>query len=114
MRTLVDEAVRVSREASLAWAGVCTMLPLLTNPIATEEANRDGFTYVTSRLRFYAELEHLLWPASLRLATRRRWEFEDHLIDLYQYILEFQVRTVLRSYQTRLARLGDDVAKHDV
>ncbi|KAH7304482.1 hypothetical protein B0I35DRAFT_454747 [Stachybotrys elegans] len=114
MRTLVNEAVRVSPEASLAWAGVCTILPILTNPVAAEEANRDGFTYVTSRMRFYAELEHLLWPASLRLAAGLRREFEDHLVDLYQYILEFQVRTVLRFYQSRLARLGDDVVKHEV
>ncbi|RSL81248.1 hypothetical protein CEP52_017242 [Fusarium oligoseptatum] len=114
MKSLVDEAVRVSPEASLVWAGVCTILPLLTNPVAAEEASRDGFTYVTSRMRFYAELEHLLWPASLRLAAGLRWEFEDHLIDLYQHILEFQVRTVLRFYQTRLARLRDDVVKHDL
>ncbi|KAK7393901.1 hypothetical protein QQX98_013314 [Neonectria punicea] len=114
MRTLVDEAVRVSPEASLAWAGVCTILPILTYPVAAEEANRDGFTYVTSRMRFYAELEHLLWPANLRLATGLRREFENHLVDLYQHILEFQFRTVLRFYQTRLARLGDDVVKHEV
>ncbi|KAH7134138.1 hypothetical protein EDB81DRAFT_902970 [Dactylonectria macrodidyma] len=114
MRTLVDEAVRVSPEASLAWAGVCTILPILTNPAAAEEASRDGFTYVTSRMRFYVELERLLWPASLRLATELRGEFEGHLVDLYQHIFEFQVRTVLRFYQTRLARLGDDVVKHEV
>ncbi|KAK6703662.1 hypothetical protein SNK04_013592 [Fusarium graminearum] len=114
MRTLVDEAIKVSPEASLAWAGVCTILPILTNPVAAEEANRDGFTYVASRMRFYVELEHLLWPAGLRLATELRREFEAHLVDLYQYILEFQVRTVLRFYQTRLARLGDDVVKHEV
>ncbi|EXL66943.1 hypothetical protein FOPG_16910 [Fusarium oxysporum f. sp. conglutinans race 2 54008] len=114
MRTLVDEAVKVSPEASLAWAGVCTILPILTNPVAAEEANRDGFTYVASRMRFYVELEHLLWPAGLRLATELRREFGAHLVDLYQHILEFQVRTVLRFYQTRLARLGDDVVKHEV
>lgn len=48
MRALVDKAVRVSRQASLAWAGVCTILPTLTNPVAAEEGNRDGFAYLTS------------------------------------------------------------------
>ncbi|KAH7305578.1 hypothetical protein B0I35DRAFT_362166, partial [Stachybotrys elegans] len=114
MRTLVDEAVRVSPETSLIWAGVCTILPVLTNPVDAEEANRDGFIYVTSRMRFYVELEHLLWPASLSLATELRREFEAHLVNLYEHILEFQIRTVLRFYQTRLARLGDDVVNHEV
>lgn len=62
VKGLVDEAVKVSPEASLAWAGVCVLLSVFTNQSAAEEANRDGLTYVTSRIRFYVELEHLLWP----------------------------------------------------
>ncbi|KAJ4182436.1 hypothetical protein NW759_017133 [Fusarium solani] len=65
-------------------------------------------------MRFYAELGHLLWPASPRLAAELRSEFEDHLVSLYQHVLEFQVRTVLRFQQTRLAKLGKDAVKHEV
>ncbi|RYP68954.1 hypothetical protein DL771_006376 [Monosporascus sp. 5C6A] len=64
MKGLVNEAVRASPEASVAWAGVCVLLPVLTNPSAAEEANRDGLSYVTSRICYYVELERLLWPVN--------------------------------------------------
>ncbi|KAM0540776.1 hypothetical protein ACHAPJ_013507 [Fusarium lateritium] len=114
MKALVDEAVKASPEASLAWAGVCTVLPLLTNPAAAEEAQQEGFTYVTSRMRFYVELEHLLWPASLTEDAGVKLEFENDLVNLYQHILEFQLRLVLRLYETRLRGLKDDVIKHGI
>lgn len=111
MKTLVDEAVRACPEASLIWAGVCTILPILTNPVAAQEAHDNGFTYVTSRMQFYVELEHLLWPTSLRAGLRQ--ELETRLIVLYQQILDFQVRSVIRFYKTQLARLGGDVVQSE-
>jgi len=51
VKDFVGEAVKVSPEASLAWASVCLILPLLTISSAVEQANRDGFTYVTARMR---------------------------------------------------------------
>jgi hypothetical protein len=59
-KNLIGEAVKACPEASIAWAGVCIILPLLTNPSTADEANRDGFTYVTTRMRYYAALEPLL------------------------------------------------------
>ncbi|KAH8746502.1 hypothetical protein F5883DRAFT_700464, partial [Diaporthe sp. PMI_573] len=99
VKGLVDEAVKVSPEASLAWAGVCVLLPVFTNQGAAEEANRNGLTYITSRIRFYVELEHLLWPNNLKSRGLIE-ELKSHLIDLYQHILEFQIKTVLQFYQT--------------
>ncbi|KAK2616856.1 hypothetical protein QQS21_000234 [Conoideocrella luteorostrata] len=114
IKKLIDETVKVSQEASLAWAGVCIILPILTNPVAAEEANRDGFAYVTSRIRFYVELEHLLWPASRGAVARLKEMLKDDLITLYQHILEFQVKTVLRCYEKRLTRLGKDTFKSEI
>lgn len=45
----IGDAVKASPEASIVWAGVCIILPLLTNPQAADESNRGGFTYVTTR-----------------------------------------------------------------
>ncbi|KAH8744548.1 hypothetical protein F5883DRAFT_476236, partial [Diaporthe sp. PMI_573] len=112
VKGLVDEAVKVSPEASLAWAGVCVLLPVFTNQSAAEQANSDGLTYVTSRIRFYVELEHLLWPENLETRGSME-EFESHLIDLYQHILEFQIKTVRRFYQSWLAKAGRDAIRLD-
>ena len=104
------EAVAASPQASSAWAGVCTILPLLTRPIAAEQANRDGFTYVTARMRYYVALEPLL------LSQRRgsgiqsdvQEQIEARVLDLYQCILEFQFRSVLRFYRHAFYNFGQD------
>ncbi|KAH8180100.1 WD domain, g-beta repeat domain-containing protein [Sarocladium implicatum] len=107
---LVTEAVKVSPEASLAWAGVCVLLPVLTNPEAAEEANRTGLTYVTSRVRLYVELEHLLWPESLQEPGLKK-QLESLIIELYVHIVEFQIKTVLRFHDTWLTRMRHDILR---
>ncbi|KAB5542898.1 hypothetical protein GE09DRAFT_1289546 [Coniochaeta sp. 2T2.1] len=59
-KSWIGEAAKASPDASVAWAGVCLILPLLTNAKTADEANRDGFTYVTTRMRYYAALEPLV------------------------------------------------------
>lgn len=107
MKGFIDEAVKVSPEASLAWAGVSLILPILTIPSAAEKANNDGFTYVISRLRYYVELERLLWPASLDHDGLKA-ELEDHFVKLYQRMLDFQIKSVLRFYGTWVKNLWGD------
>ncbi|KAI8280633.1 hypothetical protein K4K60_004734 [Colletotrichum sp. SAR11_57] len=112
MKGLIDEAVKASPEASLVWAGICVLLPVFTNPSAAEEANRDGLSYVTSRLRYYVELECLLWLRPLaNLGLRAK--FDDHIVELYQRILEFQIKTVLRFYRKWVKKLVSDIIQHD-
>ncbi|KAI0398779.1 ankyrin [Xylaria palmicola] len=105
-KDLIGEAVKLSPEASIAWAGVCIVLPLLTNPKVAEEANRDGFTYVTTRMRYYTELEPLLQRLGRNPEVSRALivEANNHIVELYQHILDFQIRSVLRFYQSCLRR----------
>lgn len=105
---LVAEAVKVSPEASLAWAGVCVLLPVFTIPQAAEEASRSGLAYVNSRVHYYVELEHLLWPSNLQ-EPRLKTQLEKHIIDLYLHIVEFQIKIVLRFHDTWLARFRHDI-----
>ncbi|KIH87084.1 hypothetical protein SPBR_05000 [Sporothrix brasiliensis 5110] len=98
----VGNAVQASPQASIAWAGVCLILPLLTNPTTAAEARRDGFTDVTARMRYYVALEPLLRRLGQNslVAETVMSETNGHLIDLYQLILEFQLCSVLRFYQS--------------
>ncbi|RWA09407.1 hypothetical protein EKO27_g5694 [Xylaria grammica] len=110
-KNLISEAVKQSPEASIAWAGVCMILPLLTNPEAAQAANRDGFTYVTARMRYYTELE----PLVRRLGEDPLMaKVTDQTVVLYQLILEFQILSVLRFYKSSLGRYASDVMQtHD-
>lgn len=105
MKAFIGEAVRVSPEASLAWTGVCIVLPIFTNPSEAKQANQEGFTYVTSRLKFYIGLEELLWPQNSKDNAKGlgqvRTELEANIVGLYRQILNFQIRTVLRCYGRR-------------
>jgi hypothetical protein len=111
LKGFVDEAVKVSPEASIAWAGVCVILPILTNPGAAEQANRDGFTHVTARMRFYVVFEPLLLPENQNTTVPKnlKEEFKAHIVDLYQHILDFQFRSVLRFYRSRIGNLGQEL-----
>jgi ankyrin repeat protein len=110
----IDEAVKASPEASMAWAGVCIVIPLLTNPVIANEANCDGFTYVTTRMRYYVALEPLLIqisrdPASVTMTKDLLSELKLRIIDLYQHILDFQFRSILRFYSKWYKNYGRDL-----
>lgn len=114
----IGKAIKVSPEASMAFAGVCMILPVLTRPIAADEANLDGFTYVTTRMRYYIALEPLLQPrnrdhSSASITPDLISGFEFHIVDLYQHILEFQIRSVLRFYRRRFGNFGRDLIQHE-
>ncbi|GFG00987.1 hypothetical protein IFM61392_01594 [Aspergillus lentulus] len=116
---LIDEAVKASPEASLIWAGVSLILPLLTQPSAAEAARRDGFTHVTARMRFYVALEPLILPRDAgsnshkTLSEESKKEFEARIVDLYQHILEFQLQSVLHFYRSRRRNFGRAIIGKD-
>jgi len=112
-KSLVDSAVRPSIEASLIWAGVCLILPLLTQPHLATEAHLNGFDYVTSRMDFYVALEPKLLPEDTSIPEDLKKAFQKDVVDLYQHVLEFQLQSVLRFYQHSLKRLTQDVMKPD-
>ncbi|KIH94033.1 ankyrin repeat protein [Sporothrix brasiliensis 5110] len=110
----VGEAVQASPQASIAWAAVCLVLPLLTNPTTAAEANQHGFKTVTARMRYYVELE----PLVHRLAANARGDVDmrglmqqvdSNIVDLYRQILEFQISSVLRFYANHLKTYAKDM-----
>lgn len=113
MKDFVGTAVEASPPASLAWAGVCVILPILMNPSAAEQANNDGFTYITSRMRFYVALDRLLFPKNATIPKDAKDGFESDIVELYQHILNFQLHSILRFYRTWLAKLGGDVIRQE-
>ncbi|KAF3402933.1 hypothetical protein DPV78_003809 [Talaromyces pinophilus] len=117
VKDFVSSAVSSSPQASLVWAGVCIILPLLTNPATAEKANSDGFTYVTSRMEYYTKLkEFLLLPrgkAQDDEFEELRGELEKFLVDLYQQILGFQLRSILRFYRNSVLNFLRDVSRHE-
>ncbi|TEY39703.1 hypothetical protein BOTCAL_0453g00070 [Botryotinia calthae] len=117
-KDLIGEAVKASPEASVAWAGVCIILPLLTNASTANAANRDGFTFVTTRMNYYVALEPLLLQishnsTSATVNQNLVLEIKKHIIELYQHILDFQFRSVLRFYRSHYKNFGRDSIQYE-
>ncbi|OJI83882.1 hypothetical protein ASPTUDRAFT_190314 [Aspergillus tubingensis CBS 134.48] len=111
VKDFIGEAVKASPEASLAWAGVCIVLPLLTNPQSAAQANKSGFTYVTGRIRYYVELERILWSTSSRSSdhTGLKEQFNANIVKLYEEILRFEVKSVLRFHRSWQRNFAGDI-----
>lgn len=107
-KALVDEAVKVSREAALAWAGVCVILPILTNALEAEKANQEGFIYITSRVPIYVELHNELRQRQVAGLTGA---VQNQIVVIYQHIIDYQLRTVLRLYMKKIERVNNDTFK---
>jgi hypothetical protein len=111
-KSLVDEAIKASSEASLAWAGVCLALPLLTNPFQAREANEQGFVEITASMKYFTALEPTLLPKTGQHSHRNDGliaVLTERLVELYQAILEYQMKSVLRFYKASLKRVISDI-----
>jgi hypothetical protein len=85
----IKDAVKDLPYASIILAGVSLVLPLLKNPSAAKAANQDGFTYVTSQMRYCVAIESLLLLRDMKSDLRA--DLIEHLVDLYKLIINFQV-----------------------
>jgi len=68
-------------------------------------------------MSYYVALEPLLWPeyqdTTATGLDNLKKEFETHIADLYMHILEFQFRSVLRFYRSRVGNLGRDLVRYE-
>lgn len=112
-KEFIADAIKASPEASMAWAGVSIILPLITNPSEVEAVSKSHFQYVASRMKFYSGIEALLWPQNLDLSQDVRTELEECLVKLYTATIKFHVESALRFYRHWLKRTLRDLIKYD-
>ena len=74
--------------AGLPWAGVCMLLPLMTNDSKERSVSMDGLEYIAKLIRRYAEIERLFLSQPSRLHD----DLQEAIIKLYAAVLEFQAR----------------------
>ena len=110
-QTYIKDAIKDVPYAPAVMAGISLILPLLKNPAAVEAANRGGFTYVTSQIRYYVEMESLLLPADMKPGLKA--DLTQRVIDLYKLILEFQAQSVIWLYRSRAKNYFRSVINYD-
>lgn len=107
----IKEAIKDVPYASVITAGISLVLPLLESSTTEKEANWDGFTYITSQLRYYTAMEDLLLPEDLD--TNVKYSLAKDLVDLYKHIISFQLRSILWFYRSRIRNYLRGVMKYD-
>ncbi|KAF1998155.1 hypothetical protein P154DRAFT_621918 [Amniculicola lignicola CBS 123094] len=101
MRGIITEAVRVSPEASVVWAGVSFLVPFVINTHSQNETLRLAFEYVLCRAPYYAGLEKdILSNPDLKLSKNRKQDIESKFVAVYSTVIEFQARAIRRLQQS--------------
>jgi hypothetical protein len=107
----VKDAIKDVPYVPAVMAGISLVLPLLKNPATADAANREGFTYVTSQMRYYVEMESLLLPEDMKPGLRN--DLMERVVDLYTLIIDFQVQSVIRFYRSRTKSYFRGVVNYD-
>ena len=108
-RDWISDSVKASPEALVAWSVVLLALPLLTKPAEVDRAVTDGFTYVSLRMRYYIAMEDLLLSgACSKENSPARAFMNEQITSLYQKILEFQIKNIVRLHKNTLKMMIAD------
>ncbi|KAL6904131.1 hypothetical protein GGI43DRAFT_311637 [Trichoderma evansii] len=115
VRGIVDKAVQAAPEAAIAWVGVCLGLEILSNPVTEARYNRNGITYVLSRMEWYWNLVSLLLDENKaeQSSAGLRVQLEEHVVQLYEKLLSYQVKSVCLYHRNWAAVVLRDVFRLD-
>ncbi|KAH8646435.1 hypothetical protein BGZ61DRAFT_65069 [Ilyonectria robusta] len=115
VRGIVDKAVQAAPEAAVAWAGVCLVLEILSNPVTEARDNRKGIAYVLSRMEWYWNLVSLLLDENKaeQSSAGLRVQLEKHVVQLYEKLLSYQMQSICLYHRNRAAVIGRDMLKID-
>ncbi|PIG80477.1 hypothetical protein AARAC_001624 [Aspergillus arachidicola] len=106
---VIDVAVSSNPQAALPWAGVCVGLQFLLNPAQASKDQRDGLSYVISRMNWYCSLtDHILNEEKVQPGDRSYQsvldELEGRVVVLYKALLKFQMKSAC-SYNKNQAKV---------
>ncbi|CVK87256.1 uncharacterized protein FPRN_05517 [Fusarium proliferatum] len=115
VRRIVDKAVSAAPEAAVAWVGVCLGLEILSNPVIEARDNRKGIAYILSRMDWYWNLVSLLLDENKaeQSSAGLRDQLEKHIVQLYETLLAYHIKSVCLYHRNWAAVIGRDVVKTD-
>ncbi|KAI8314939.1 hypothetical protein K4K61_003385 [Colletotrichum sp. SAR11_59] len=115
LKEVVGKAVQAAPEAAIAWVGVSFALEILANPFTEPGIQRDGITYVVSKMEWYWNLVDLLLDRERAGPDLEglRGQLEKHIVQLYQKLLLYQMRSVCLHSKSQVIVFLRDTVKLD-
>ncbi|KAJ6028169.1 hypothetical protein N7540_003745 [Penicillium herquei] len=84
--------------ASLAWSGICLILPVIASPSVQNMALQDGLYYVTEKLEWYLAISQCSFTETLPAAAPELLHLRDltesKILQLIRSFLEFEMKSV--------------------
>ncbi|KAK3318225.1 hypothetical protein B0H66DRAFT_622041 [Apodospora peruviana] len=103
--------------ASIAWSGICAVLPIIANPSRQRLTMRDGLFYIMEKMEWYIAVCQIFLRSSRRhtpgmLSLRELTKVKT--MNLFKALLEYEIKAVCSLYATsplaRILRSIDDWA----
>ncbi|PCD34690.1 hypothetical protein AU210_007287 [Fusarium oxysporum f. sp. radicis-cucumerinum] len=115
LKGVIDQAVKASPEAGVAWAGISVGLEIFANPMKEPGLNRQGITYVLSRMEWYWNLANIILDAERANANTSvlRSKLESQVVEFYKKLLLFQIHSACLYYRNWASVLLRDTLKLD-
>ncbi|KAF4460411.1 ankyrin repeat domain-containing [Fusarium albosuccineum] len=96
-RATIASLVTEQPSVSLAWSGICSLTPLLLDPLLRHDDLRSGFVHLTDTIPHYMTLPRALHPSSWTSPAeyqRLQPHTRQTLLDLYRRLLEYEMNIV--------------------
>ncbi|KAF0644051.1 hypothetical protein FPSE5266_20056 [Fusarium pseudograminearum] len=115
LREAVGAGLKAVPQAAVPWAGICCALEILSSPLTEPKKNRDGMEYVLKRMDWYWRLSPWLLQDchSSDSSQPLRAQLENQIVQLYQKLLLFQMKSVILYHRGRFAVFMRDLPKID-
>ncbi|KAG5656069.1 hypothetical protein KAF25_001639 [Fusarium avenaceum] len=115
LRDAISTGVKAAPAAAIPWAGICCALQIVSSPLTEPKKNRDGMTYVLSRMQWYWELWRLVLDENLSSSSARplQTELEKQVKKLYRKLLLYQMKSVITYHRSRFTVFLRDLPKLD-
>ncbi|KAI8724113.1 NACHT-N domain-containing protein [Fusarium sp. LHS14.1] len=96
-RSTVASLMPQQPSAALAFAGICSLTPLLLDPLLRHGDLRSGFVHLITTIPHYMSLARCTYPSSWASSEdyeRLQLQVRQTLLDLYRRILEYEMNIV--------------------
>jgi len=117
VKDFVSAAVSSEPHATLAWAGVCIVLPLLINPTTQQKALIEGVDHISTVIVRSAVLDRLYHDRTPSPTKKDMIDltklFERQTIKLYSQILSYQAHVICQLARATALQVSRDVIKAD-
>ncbi|KAI5861008.1 WD40-repeat-containing domain protein [Durotheca rogersii] len=115
IKAVADPAVQAAPAVAVAWVSVGLVFEVISNPISEARSNRDGISYVLSRMEWYWSLADLLLDENKaeQSSITLRSQLEKSIVQLYGKLLSYQMKSICLYHRHWATVVARDTVKWD-